>query len=170
MLKNLFVFCLTLLFATSALAAGGATTFVYPPANSVILLKSQPTTIGTAAFCMDIYEDITASKAGEACSVQGVNEWVVPQNAQVEFFTMEFIVTGDVNDICAFDLEIGATLVGQAVAVPTQAADTTFTGVYKYNLADGNVVGLALGNGTSCDSSGEYVITLWGRWVDAGAF
>jgi hypothetical protein len=119
---------------------------------------------------MDLLEDITASIAGEACDATGSNEVIWPKNAQVTNIVVRTIVTGDASDICNIAVEVAGTVQGTAVAFPVAAAETAVTKPYAINLKDGDLVGIMLADGTSCDSSAEYVIELWGRWVADDAF
>lgn len=148
----------------------GVTTYTHGPAGDVLLLRTQTTTIGTSGFCMDLFEDITASVAGEACDILGSNEVIWPQNAQVRWIVVSYIVTGDASDICDFVVESSGTVVGTAVAFPTQLGDTTAKKAYNINIADGDLIGIMVADGTSCASSAEYIVELWGSWVSDGAF
>jgi hypothetical protein len=167
MFRNILAtLALLCLFATPAMA-GEVTTFEFGPARDTLLLRSQTTTIGTSGFCVDLLEDITASIAGEACDATGSNEVIWPKNAQVRNIVVRYIVTGDTSDICDFVVEVAGTAIGTAVAFPTQAAGAVSTKEYKINLADDDLVGIMVADGTSCASSAEYVVELWGSFLTA---
>jgi hypothetical protein len=170
MKKFIVAFGLMCLIATPAFGVG-ETTFKFGPSSETLLLRSQTTTIGEAGFCMDLLEDLTASIAGEACDITGSNEVIWPHNAQVTKLVVRHIVTATASDVCAFGVEVAGTLQGTAAVVATDAAaGAVTTTAYKINLADGALVGLVVGESTSCASSGEYVVELWGRWVAADSF
>jgi hypothetical protein len=171
MLKNtLLVLAALCLFATPAMAVG-ETTFNFGATGESLLLRSQTTTIGTAGFCMDLLEDVTVSIAGEACDATGLNEVIWPRNAQVTELVVRHIVTGTASDVCAFGIEVAGTLQGTAAVVATDAAAGSVTTTsYKVDLADGALVGIVVGESTSCASAAEYVVEIWGRWVAADAF
>ncbi len=172
---NIFkTLCITLGLCLFANVAGAAavTTYNYGSGPVVPLLVSQTTTIGTAGFCLDLFEDITANVTAEACNVLGSNEVVWPWNAQVTNITIQHIVAGTAADACLFEVEVGTTgvivLAGAITAV--DQADALTTHPYKIDLADGDVVGIVASESTSCAGATEVIVTLWGRWVPAEAF
>ena len=57
-----------------------------------------------------------------------------------------------------------------AITATDAAAGSVTTQPYKIDLADGDLVGLVVSESTSCASSAEYVVELWGRWVSPDAF
>jgi len=168
--KNILI-TLAIVGLTGPALAGGVTTFDFGPDANQLLLRSQTTTIGTAGFCMDLLEDITASIAGEACDATGSNEVIWPQNAQVEEIKIRHIVTGTASDACLFEVEVaGTSLLAGAITATDAAAGSVTTNAYKVNIADGDLVGLLVKESTSCASSAEYIVELWGRWVSDDAF
>lgn len=169
-LRNLLATLCLLVFATPAFG-GAVTSFEFGPVSDTLLLRSQTTTIGTAGFCMDLLEDITASIAGEACDQTGSNEVIWPRNAQVTSLVVRHIVTGTASDACLFGVEVAGTVVlAGAITATDAAAGSVTTNEYKIDLADGDLVGIVVAESTSCASSAEYIVELWGRWVPADAF
>lgn len=167
MFKSFFITLGAILLFALPASSAGVTTYNYGPSINTLLLRSQTTTIGTAGFCMDLLEDITASIAGEACDVTGSNEVIWPRNAQVEEIVIRHIVTGTASDACLFEVEESGTVVlaGEITATDAAAGSVT-THPYKIDIADGDLIGLVVSESTSCASSAEYVVELWGRWVD----
>lgn len=170
-MKNILITLVALLLASPAFA-GSAQTFEYGPQNDIMLMRSQNTTIGTTAFCVDFIEDVTGSIAGEACGNDDVNEIVWPQNAQVHYVVVRQTIASDASDVCDVELEVGGTEVAAAsVAMAATALSRTKTAL-EYNLHDGDAVGISFNTGTSCmtGTTPEVIVELWGYWVDDSSF
>jgi hypothetical protein len=175
-MRYLLTFLATLLLAGPVLAQTGATTFEFAPINEELLIRSQPTSIPTTAFCIDFDGNEKADHVGTACEDIDENEWVVTQNAQLKTIKVIQIVSGDANDVCDFELEVAGTEVA-TFNHSTGVADTPLSSVTSYavpyNLADGAQVGVSVNTGTSCmtgTTTVEFVVELWGTYVPDNAF
>jgi hypothetical protein len=166
----------TLAFALPVLAAGGTTTFVYGPAALDVLITTQVSDIDTAGECLNFYQDTTGDVETAACETPLVNQVVWTQNAQVTHLAVTAITAPDSGDYCKFNIEIGAT--GAVKAYASTAATQLVTTVQlltlnvPLNIADGDLVGIMVGDGDGCSdgASGNYVVSLMGRFVAADSF
>jgi hypothetical protein len=175
MFKNILTFVATLCLATSAWAAGGATTFVFGGAEDELLYRSQVTSVATTAYCINFDQDVTADITATACEDVDENEITITQNVQLKRVVVTTLVVGDASDVCDFELEVA----GVEVATFNHSTDPTAKPVQTvtsyalpYNFADGDQVGLSVNTGTSCMTTATPVfkVELWGRYVPSDAF
>lgn len=158
--------CITLcsLFLASTALGGSVATYTYGSGAAIPLLISQTTVLGTAEHCVDLFEDVTASIISEACEVTGTNEVIWPRDAQVDFLTIQHIVSGTAADACLFEVEVGGTSLLAGAITAVDQSDAVTTNDYAVNLDAGDLVGIVFSESTSCAGAAEVIVTLWGRW------
>jgi hypothetical protein len=162
----------TLAFATSALGAGGTTTFVFGEDQNQLLLRTQITDLDASGDCMSIYQDTTADVTSQVCDIDLVNEVVWTQNAQVREIHVKTVVAGDAADNCEFNIEVAGTSIAAVENSLTQLVSTVEVLAVAVNLADGDLVGIMVENGEGCadGTSPYFIVELWGSFVADDAF
>jgi hypothetical protein len=173
-MKRILLTIVALAFlASPALGAGGATTFQFGEADKQLLYRSQITELDTAGHCISFYEDEQTDVTSEACDAELINEITWPQNAELIELKVVNLIVGDTGYSCKFTLEIGGVAKANATTSVTQLVSTVQTLAMPYNLADGDLVGIMLTDGVTCGggtAEPNYIVELWGRYVDDDAF
>jgi hypothetical protein len=164
---------LLLTIAALAFMVSPAAGFDFGPNGTELLVATQITSIDTKEHCLNFFEDAQTSIASQICDIDLVNQMVWPANAQVREIKIVNLKIGDPLWSCEFTLEVGGSA---AVAVTTAINQTLYSVVthdFKYNLADGDLVGIMVGQGVECgDGTADpiYRVELWGNFVDAESF
>jgi hypothetical protein len=171
MVKYILTFLAVMGFALSA-SASSTTVFDFGEAEYQLLMTTQLMTITTAEHCMSFYQDVTASTVSQVCDVDLVNEVVWPQNAQLRELRVTPKVAGDATYACEFTIEIGGVAQQAVTTTATATLNTVEVLEFNVNLADGELVGIMVGQGTVCGSGTDpqYIVEMWGRWVGDDAF
>jgi hypothetical protein len=171
-IRNTLVAIATLCLLATSAYAGQATTSNYGPAYETLLLRSQITTLDAAGECVNLYNDTTANVLSVTCEDADINEWVVPQNAQVRSIVLIQTIGSTAADVCDIELEVSGTEVKAISVAMSDTAQTRTKTAFKYDLADGDHVGVSLNTGTSCvaGTPPQVILELWGVWVADASF
>jgi hypothetical protein len=98
---------------------------------------------------------------------------VWPRNAQVREIKIVNLKIGDALWSCEFTLEIGGSAKLAVTTDINQSINTVVTADFRYDIADGDLVGIMVGQGVTCgDGTADpiYRVELWGNWVGAESF
>jgi hypothetical protein len=171
-MKRLLLTIAVLAFMAGPALGGGSTVFDFGEAGKELLLRTQVTTITAEEQCMNLTQDTTANIANAACDSDLVNEMIWPQNAQVSEIKIVNLTVGDSTYACEFTLEVGGSAKVAVTTTANQLVSTVQTLPFKYNLADGDLVGIMVGMGTVCGDGTDpvYLVELWGKFVADDAF
>jgi hypothetical protein len=178
MLKNVLALVAVALFlAGPSFAAGGVSTFNHGALQTQPILVTTLTEILTVELCMDLFEDVNASDKtglrGEACDADLANEKVFTQNAQITEMKVINKFVGDTAYTCEFTVEVAGTAVAAKTTSATQLVNTIQTFPLALDIADGDLVGIMVGQGVTCgDGTADpvYIVELWGNFVADDAF
>jgi hypothetical protein len=172
-MKLLLTTLAALAFLAGPAFAGASTAFDFGPEKTVLLARSMITEIDTAGHCMSFYQDTTADVTSEACDADLINEIVWPQNAQVKELKVTNLIIGDLLWTCKFTLEVGGSAKVAVTTAVNQTISTVAAFPFKYNLADGDLVGIMVTDGVTCGggtAEPNYIVELWGNWVADDSF